>query len=70
MDAFFLENPKTVCDLRSYGFFTSKKMENPKIKDHLPWQRHVLVLLVEKKKQHTDPHGEDKKKKIANMEWL
>ena len=40
-----------------------KKMENPKIKDHLLWQRLVLVLLVEKKKQRTDPHGENKKKK-------
>ena len=47
--AFFWENPKKrICDLRSYGFFTTKKMEDPR-KDHLPWQRHVLVLFVEKK---------------------
>ena len=39
-----------------------QKTEDPK-KDHLLWQRHVLVLLVGKKKQQTDPHGEDKKKK-------
>ena len=53
---------KRICDLRSYGFFTTKKTEDPK-KDHLPWQRRVLVLLVKKKKKQTDPHGEDKKKK-------
>ena len=53
---------KRICDLRSYGFFTTKKTEDPK-KDHLPWQRHVLVLLVGKKQQQTDPHGEGKKKK-------
>ena len=33
---------KRICDLRSYGFFTAKKMEDPKTEDHLPffaWQR-------------------------------
>ena len=67
MDAFILENPKTVCDLRSYGFVTTKKMENPKIKDHLPSQRHVLVLLVEKK-NNTLILTAKTRKKIANME--
>ena len=44
-----------------------QKTEDPK-KDHLPWQRHVLVLLVEKKQQQqTDPHGEDKKKKQRTL---
>ena len=49
--AFFWENPKKrICDLRSYGFFTTKKMEDPR-KDHLPWQRHVLVLFMANKKK-------------------
>ena len=63
-----------MCHLRSYGFFTTKKTEDP-IKDNLPRQRHVLLLLVEKNKktkkqknkkkqqQQTAPHGEDKKTK-------
>ena len=38
---------KRICDLRSYGFFTTKKTEDLKT-DHLPWQRYVLVLLVGK----------------------
>ena len=62
--AFFWENPKT--DLWSNGFFPTKTTEDPK-KDLLPWQRHVLVLLVmrkiEGKKQHTDPREEDNKEK-------
>ena len=47
--AFFWENPKT--DLWSQIIrilHYPKKTEDPK-KDHLPWQRHVLVLLVGKK---------------------
>ena len=57
---FFGRIQKRIFDLRSYGFFTTKKTEDPK-KDHLPWQRHVLVLLAGKK---TDTHrGKDKKKK-------
>ena len=63
---FFGRIQKRTFDLRSYGFFTTKKTEDPK-KDHLPWQRHVLVLLVGKKqknKKKTDTHrGKDKKKK-------
>ena len=64
---FFWRIHKRICDVRSYGFFTTKKTEDPK-KDRLLWQRHVLVLLKWKKKQkkqqqQTDPHGEDKKKK-------
>ena len=44
-----------------------KKTEDPK-KDHLPWQRHVLVLFAMRKlrkklKQQTDPRGEDKNEK-------
>ena len=58
---------KRICDLRSYGFFPTKKPEDPK-KDHLPWQQYVLVLLVGKKKQQTDPHGEDKKKKQHELQ--
>ena len=65
--AFFWENPKTDCDLRSYGFFTTKNTEDPK-KDHLPWQRHVLVLLMGKNKKQTDPHGKDKKKKQHELQ--
>ena len=44
-------------------------MEDPK-KDLLPWQQHVLVLLVGKKKQQqqSDPHGEDKKKKQHELQ--
>ena len=42
-----------------------QKTEDPK-KDHLQWQRHVLVLLVGKKQ--TDPHGEDKKKKQHELQ--
>ena len=58
---FFGRIQKRIFDLRSYGFFTTHKTEDPK-KDHLPWQRHVLVLLVGKKK--TDTHrGKYKKKK-------
>ena len=30
---------KRICDLRSYGFFTTKKTEDPKTEDHLPRQR-------------------------------
>ena len=37
---------KRICDPRSYGFFTTKKNEK---KNHLPRQRHVLVLLVMRK---------------------
>ena len=40
---------KQICDLWSYGFFTTKKTEVPK-KAHLPWQQHVLAHLVGKKK--------------------
>ena len=39
-----------------------QKMENPKIKDHLPWQRHVLVLLVEKKNNTLIPTAKTRKK--------
>ena len=31
------ENPKTDCDLRSYGFFTTKTETEDQKKDHLPW---------------------------------
>ena len=65
--AFLWEKPKTDCDLGSYGFFTTKKTEDPK-KDHIPWQRHVLVLLMGKNKKQTDPHGEDKKKKQHELQ--
>ena len=34
--AFFGRIQKRNCDPRSYGFFTNKKMTNPK-KDYLPW---------------------------------
>ena len=64
---------KRICDLRSYGFFTTKKTEDPK-KDNFPWQQYVLVLLMAKKtkqqqqQQQTDPHSEDKKKKQHELQ--
>ena len=54
---------KRICDLRSYGFFTTKKTEDPK-KDHLQDNGMSTCSSWEKKQQQqTDPHGEDKKKK-------
>ena len=35
---FFGRIQKRICDPRSYGFFTTKRAEDPK-KNHLPWQR-------------------------------
>ena len=46
---FFGKIQKRIYDLRSYGFVTTKKTEDPK-NDHLLCQRHVLVLLERKKK--------------------
>ena len=46
--AAFLRIQKRICDLRSYGFITTEKTEDPK-KDHLPGQQHVLVPLVMRK---------------------
>ena len=46
---FFGKIQKRIYDLRSYGFVTTKKTEDPK-KDRLLCQRHVLVLLERKKK--------------------
>ena len=43
---FFGRIQKRICDPRSYGFFTTKKNKK---KNHLPRQRHVLVLLVMRK---------------------
>ena len=45
---FFGKIQKRIYDLRSYGFVTTKKTEDPK-KDRLLCQRHVLVLLERKK---------------------
>ena len=60
--AFFWENPKT--DLWSQIIRIFHYQKNDPKKDRLPWQRHVLVLLVEnKQQQQTDLHGEDKRKK-------
>ena len=70
--AFFMENPKTDLWSQIIRILHYRKTENPK-KDHLPWQRHVLVLLVKKKKQQqqqTDPHGEGKKKSTISHEWI
>ena len=41
------------------------KKKKDRRKDHLPWQLHVLVFLVQLmgKKKQTDPHGEDRKEK-------
>ena len=50
--AFFMENPKTDLWSQIIRILHYRKTENPK-KDHLPWQRHVLVLLVKKKKTTT-----------------
>ena len=68
--AFLRENPKT--DLWSQIIWIPpyQKTEDLK-KDHLPWQRHVLMLLVMRKnrrenrgkKEQTDLHHEDKKEK-------
>ena len=57
--AFFWENPKT--DLWSQIIRILHYQKNGR-SEKGSWQRNVLVLLVEKKKQ-TDPHDEDKKKK-------
>ena len=47
---FFGRIQKRICDPRSYGFFTTKKKRKiRKKKNHLPRQRHVLVLLVLRK---------------------
>ena len=69
--AFFWENPKT--DLWSQIIWIlhyQKKMEDP-IKDHLPWQRHVLVLLVGKKKKTTTnwPSRQEEKATLATYEY-
>ena len=58
---------KRICDLMQIIriLHYPQKTEDPK-KDHLQWQRHVLVLLVGKKQ--TDPHGEDKKKKQHELQ--
>ena len=58
---FFGRIQKRICDLRSYGFFTIKKTEDPK-KDHLPLTACPRAPRGEKKQQN-DPHGENKKKK-------
>ena len=50
--AFFGRIQKRICDLRSYGFFNTKKTEN----DH-------RVENNRGGKQQTDPRGEDKKEK-------
>ena len=50
--AFSGKTQKRICDLRSYGFFTTKKTEDPK-KDNFPWQQYVLVLLMAKKNKTT-----------------
>ena len=71
--AFSGKTQKRICDLRLYGFFTTKKTEDPK-KDNFPWQQYVLVLLMAKKtkqqqqQQQTDPHSEDKKKKQHELQ--
>lgn len=44
--AIFTRIQKQICNLRSYGLFTTEEMEDPK-KGSLPWQRHPLVLLAE-----------------------
>ena len=68
--AFFWENPKKrICDLRSYGFFTTKKMEDPR-KDHLPWQRHVLVLFVEKKNNKLILTAKTRRKSNISYKWI
>ena len=46
---FFGRIQKRICDPRSYGFFTTKKNGKSEKKNHLPRQRHVLVLLVMRK---------------------
>ena len=69
--AAFFRIQKRICDLRSYGFITTEKTEDPK-KDHLPGQQHVLVPLVmrknrRKKQQTADPLGEDKREKEQKL---
>ena len=46
---FFGRIQKRICDPRSYGFFNTKKKRKIRKKNHLPRQRHVLVLLVMRK---------------------
>ena len=67
--ALFWENPKM--DLWSQIIWILHYQKNRKIrkKDHLSWQRHVLVLLVGRK-QHTDLCGEDKKKNKSNISYV
>ena len=61
---FFGRIQRRICDL--VWILRQQKAENAK-KDHLPWQRHVLMLLAmtrkEGKKQQTDPRDKDKKEK-------
>ena len=63
---FFEKIQKRIYDLRSYGFVTTKKTEDPK-KDHLLCQRHVLVLLERKKNSNHKPSLAPKTKRKSNI---
>ena len=54
---------KRICDLRSYGFFTTQK--KGKIRKRIIYHDNGMSSYSswEKKQQQTDPHGEGKKKK-------
>ena len=67
---FFGRIQKRICDLdHTDSSLPKKKPEDPE-KDHLPWQRTYPRATSEtKKKQQTDPHGEDKKKKQHKL-WM
>ena len=56
------KNRLNFCDLWSYGFFTPKKTEDPK-KGSFTMTTACPRTPRGRKKQQTDPHGEDKKKK-------
>ena len=66
MGAFRRRIQKRICDLRSYGFFPTRKTENPK-KGSFTRTTSCARAHCEKKnngkKQQTDPRGEDRKEK-------
>ena len=69
--AFLWENPKMDLWSQIKWILHYQKTEDLK-KDHLPWQWHVLMLLVMRKnnrgkKQQTDLHRKDKKEKQRKL---
>ena len=51
---------KRICDLRSYGFFTTQKKR--KIRKRIIYHDNGMSSYSSWEKKQTDPHGEDKKK--------